>query len=262
MPFDNDQDDAKRDLLLELIHESLQVQSHRDLFCWLRGKLQVFLPHEIMIAAWGDFSLGLVYFDIASSLPGLNTQGVSPSNLSPLLKRLFGYWCNHSQAPFTLNSEDGLFNDEKLALDPTNDHFKNMKSAVVHGIKDRRGHHDCLYVLLNSTSATKSSEKMLEVLMPYMDYALRQTDPVSEQLPTTEAVSKYHPEEVLESSLSSREEEIMEWVCQGKTNMEIGMILDISTFTVKNHLQRIFKKLDVLNRAQAVSRYRQAIKLP
>jgi DNA-binding CsgD family transcriptional regulator len=46
----------------------------------------------------------------------------------------------------------------------------------------------------------------------------------------------------------------MEWICKGKTNQEIGLILDISAFTVKNHVQRIFRKLDVVNRAQAVSK--------
>jgi DNA-binding CsgD family transcriptional regulator len=33
------------------------------------------------------------------------------------------------------------------------------------------------------------------------------------------------------------------------------MILDISSFTVKNHLKRIFKKLAVYNRVQAVARF-------
>lgn len=45
----------------------------------------------------------------------------------------------------------------------------------------------------------------------------------------------------------------MDWVCKGKTNPEIGMILNTSPFTVKNHLQRIFKKLAVMSRAQAVA---------
>ena len=34
------------------------------------------------------------------------------------------------------------------------------------------------------------------------------------------------------------------------------MILTISAFTVKNHMQRVFRKLDVSNRAQAVNKYR------
>lgn len=54
--------------------------------------------------------------------------------------------------------------------------------------------------------------------------------------------------------LSERETEIMHWVGHGKTNLEIGMILGISQFTVKNHLQRIFRKIDVRNRAQAITR--------
>lgn len=54
--------------------------------------------------------------------------------------------------------------------------------------------------------------------------------------------------------LSGREHEIMHWVGHGKTNHEIGMILGISQFTVKNHLQRIFRKIDVRNRAQAITR--------
>lgn len=46
----------------------------------------------------------------------------------------------------------------------------------------------------------------------------------------------------------------MNWIRNGKTNSEVGQILDISIFTVKNHLQRIFKKLNVSNRAQAVAK--------
>jgi DNA-binding CsgD family transcriptional regulator len=54
--------------------------------------------------------------------------------------------------------------------------------------------------------------------------------------------------------LSEREVEILDWIAMGKTNPEIGLILDISAFTVKNHVQRVFKKLNVSNRAQAVGK--------
>jgi DNA-binding CsgD family transcriptional regulator len=58
----------------------------------------------------------------------------------------------------------------------------------------------------------------------------------------------------VEFNLSQREAEILHWVAQGKTNVEIALILHISSFTVKNHMKRVFQKLNVTNRAQAVSK--------
>ena len=58
-------------------------------------------------------------------------------------------------------------------------------------------------------------------------------------------------------SLSAREEEIVARVAQGKTNVEISRILAISPFTVKNHVQRILKKLGASNRTEAAVRYLQ-----
>ena len=54
--------------------------------------------------------------------------------------------------------------------------------------------------------------------------------------------------------LSKREIQVLHWVKGGKTNQEIGQILDISPPTVKNHLQNIMRKLNVNNRAQAVGK--------
>jgi len=117
------------------------MQSHFEPFLWLQGKPRI-PAHEIMIAAWRDFSLGLVYFDTVSSLSGLRTQGVSQNNLSPLVKRLFSYWYNHNRAPFVLNIAQGLFKEDELEYALFNNNFNNMKSAVIHGIKDCRGHID------------------------------------------------------------------------------------------------------------------------
>jgi LuxR family quorum-sensing system transcriptional regulator SolR len=47
-------------------------------------------------------------------------------------------------------------------------------------------------------------------------------------------------------------------VYHGKTNEEIGEILGISVFTVKNHIQRILLKLNATNRVQAVLRALEA----
>jgi len=52
--------------------------------------------------------------------------------------------------------------------------------------------------------------------------------------------------------LTGREQEILQLLCSGKANSEIAQQLNISENTVKNHMQRVFAKLNVKTRAQAV----------
>ena len=51
--------------------------------------------------------------------------------------------------------------------------------------------------------------------------------------------------------LSPREAEILFWTAQGKTNAELGVILNISPATAKKHLENIYQKLGVENRQTA-----------
>jgi len=43
------------------------------------------------------------------------------------------------------------------------------------------------------------------------------------------------------------------WISRGKTNKEVGLILDSSHRTVNKHLEHIFEKLGVATRAAAVA---------
>jgi len=54
--------------------------------------------------------------------------------------------------------------------------------------------------------------------------------------------------------LTSREADVLLWLSRGKTNREIGQILEISPRTVNKHLEQIFMKLGVENRASAAAR--------
>ena len=60
------------------------------------------------------------------------------------------------------------------------------------------------------------------------------------------------------SSLSAREREILNLLTHGLSNKEIGGKLDLSPFTVKNHLARIYGKLRVRSRTAAVGAYLRA----
>jgi DNA-binding NarL/FixJ family response regulator len=54
-------------------------------------------------------------------------------------------------------------------------------------------------------------------------------------------------------TLSQREIDVLKLMAQGKSNKEIGSALFISEGTVKSHLKRIFTKLGVISRTEAVA---------
>ncbi len=57
----------------------------------------------------------------------------------------------------------------------------------------------------------------------------------------------------LKLSLTLREAEVLHWIACGKTNREIGLILDISPRTVNKHLEQVFQKIGVENRTAAAA---------
>lgn len=61
------------------------------------------------------------------------------------------------------------------------------------------------------------------------------------------------------AELSAREMEILDLVAKGLTNKEIGPALNISYDTVRAHLRRIYEKLHVRCRTEAVMKYSQKI---
>jgi DNA-binding CsgD family transcriptional regulator len=54
--------------------------------------------------------------------------------------------------------------------------------------------------------------------------------------------------------LTARERDVLAMISQGLSNKRIGRALEISPETVKSHVKRIFLKLTVSTRAEAVSR--------
>jgi DNA-binding CsgD family transcriptional regulator len=53
--------------------------------------------------------------------------------------------------------------------------------------------------------------------------------------------------------LTPKEIEVLQWIKMGKTNGEIGLILNNSPKTIKTHVEHILKKLNMPNRATLAS---------
>jgi transcriptional regulator EpsA len=271
---------------LQTAEASLRIKNQEDMVAWLQGDVQRLIPHEVFIAAWGDFEKGCLDFDVVQHFPRQITQnphfyGSSAASIMlpcsrgqalpkgrscgivPFLISMFLRWRAAGCAPVALMRDQA---NDVAAIDlvcsncnlEASTRFQEMNSTLVHGLSDHRGKGECIYVFLSFKSLAENKlSRNLRFMLPYIDFSLRQV--AQSVMQVTESAKEPEPapepvESAEASTLSQREIEIMDWVRVGKTNFEVGVILNISAFTVKNHLQRIFKKLDAANRAQAVER--------
>ncbi|MES3002496.1 MAG: XrtB/PEP-CTERM-associated transcriptional regulator EpsA [Pseudomonadota bacterium] len=234
---------------LRIAGQGASLASHADLWRWLQGDVQHLLAHDVMLIGWGDFRSGNLNFDIVSSLPGVRTQNCTPAMVAPLLGYLRDCWVAALRTPLVLD----MANCSDLA-ERRGSVVSGMRSAVVHGIGDGKRTGERIFAAFGTQMPPAGNATgALRLLTPYIDTALRQMAPAPQRHAacSNDTVSR---QVVKLLQLSERERQIMTWVAMGKTNPEIGCILSISEFTVKNHMKSIFGKLDVTNRAQAVAK--------
>ena len=75
-------------------------------------------------------------------------------------------------------------------------------------------------------------------------------------------VSQTSDDEVLRQNfaLTVREGQVLLWIAKGKSNRDIGEILGLSARTVNKHLEQIYVKLGVENRASAAVKAANALR--
>ncbi|MEO9061481.1 MAG: XrtB/PEP-CTERM-associated transcriptional regulator EpsA [Nitrosospira sp.] len=248
--------DEDLDRYFRIIGEGIAVNSHADLLKWLQGEIQYYLPHEIMLAVWYEDGGNHLGHDFVSALPGIRTAHLQSEDLLTLQKRLYGCWVGLGKASFRLSlGTHGFPTGGAESLCAFGEAMYGMRSLLVHGISDARGGQDCLYVMFSSAASFNNSTlAAIENLMPYLDTALRRVVPLDRQHEATPPPITHVPPRNGNYGLTAREVEILHWVSVGKTNAVIASLLEISVFTVKVHMQNIFKKLDVYNRIQAVAK--------
>lgn len=63
------------------------------------------------------------------------------------------------------------------------------------------------------------------------------------------------PDDLYEANhISAREREVIGLIAEGKNNAEIAETLNISIYTVKRHINNIFKKLEIKSRFELLSK--------
>jgi len=237
--------------VFNVIQKSFTIQKHVDFFKWLQGSVSQILPHDVLVATWGDFATGDLNFDVSSNIEDIRTQKLidAPGVFTYLMSNLHQRWIDNGERWFRINFFDaaGINTQSPTAFTRK---LIGMNSLLVYGVRDTRGKNDCIYVFFDKAREFQVQHSILGLLMPHVDAALRRVESMETPVAEVDLIGELHL-----GGLSEREHEILHWVKIGKTNFEIGMILSISPNTVKNHLKRIFQKLDVSCRAQAVAKY-------
>ncbi len=237
------------DTLIEVIQRSYQIKKHLDFFNWQQNFVMPIFPHDAMIAVWGDFNKGELQYDVCSKDTGIRTQALhnSNENLNFFMKSLYKNWLANEKRWYKIHDIFTLFDSKDLPSFFTQN-LTHINSLMVYGVNDIRGHNDCIYIFLSQDKTFPIPNLLLGMLMPHLDAALRRIE-------SFEVDSDDQTDDYFSQGLTLREHEVLYWVKMGKSNTEISMILEISLNTVKNHLKRIFTKLDVSTRAHAVANY-------
>jgi DNA-binding CsgD family transcriptional regulator len=128
---------------------------------------------------------------------------------------------------------------------------------LVHGVSrpQRTSEIETLFVFA-SPGQTDSAAHVggLELMMPHLHSTYLRVQSTERELSQVPPPPSASGNGYAGASISEREEQVLGWVREGMSNQEIGLQLGISPLTVKNHVQKILRKLGATNRAQAVAR--------
>jgi transcriptional regulator EpsA len=224
---------------------SLRVHARAHFFSWTQGLLQSLIRHELLICA---LCLGK---PPAFRADGFSMTTPDPSTLSDIFLRdtsvapaLLKAWEEKRYQPVTIDTTttalgSGAFTREIERLGGT--------QLLVHGVHDADGRALTLFTFACRPGSIGPRQTYLaQLLTPALHASWVRTQLQRTATSADKASSQ--------GVLTVRELDILKWIYLGKSNFEIGAILKISPLTVKNHVQKILRKLNVVNRTQAIGK--------
>src|SRR6185503_11211121 len=238
--------DSERETLLLNIDLSLRVHTRPQLFSWVQGALQSMIPHEVLVCGLQESRQSALRVDSFSTAPvdcsRLNELFQQDVSLVPHLIKLWEE--NRCQAVIG-ETDRGPHAGGALARELAR---LGVPQVLAHGTHDATGNMTSFFVFAARAGTLSSKQAYLaDLVVPYLHGAWVRSQ-------VTWPLDRAGTKPAKTGLLTPREQQILQWIYHGKSNIEIGMILDISPLTVKNHVQKTLRKLNVLNRTQAVGK--------
>jgi transcriptional regulator EpsA len=229
------------------IESSLAIKSKGQFFLWVQGQLQALLPHDVMVCVRFDATGRAEYIECLQGVPLAQPVLEALTNAADGLIVKIAHRCRSANLSLVQVDECA---SEAHPLHPLLADLKalGLLNAIFHDTGELVSASSFFAVLRIKESPSERHAMVLRALLPNLALAFARAEV---QRKTSDADGM---DDDLDSDLTDRQVEILHWVKLGKTNSEIAIILGISALTVKNHMQKLFKKLNVHNRAQAVAK--------
>jgi transcriptional regulator EpsA len=237
------------EVLQLILDRSLRVHARSHFFVWAQGILQALLPHETLVCALAGTQAGEFTIDVLSSAP------LPPGAAEILRKPRAGFvdsvardWLQAGRRPFVYERTAAALapEDSQAVADGAGPPCANF---AAHGLCGVDGSLTSLFVLLDLPGTVGARQiYLLETLLPFLHVTWLRV-----HLGQPRAVQPVCSPRTMRN-LTMREVEVINWVHDGKSNSQIATMLKISPLTVKNHVQKILRKLNVQNRTQAVAK--------
>ena len=239
---------GEQESLMLNLDTSLRVYARPHFFSWTQGLLQSLIRHEVLICALRNgepMSFSADSFAMNAPDPTIFSEAFLRD--APVAPSLIKAWEERRFRPVVCDVGDlsalagGAFARELERIGATN--------LVAHGTHDSDGLADSFFTFACAPRADAHRQAYLaQLVVPFLHAAWMRTR-MNGRTRGNDA-----PKPTKTSTITTREQEILRWIYLGKSNFEIGAILNISPLTVKNHVQKILRKLNVVNRAQAVGK--------
>jgi transcriptional regulator EpsA len=240
-------DELETETLMLNLDASLRVYQRAHFFSWTQGLLQGLIPHEVLICALRSGAAPSMRAESFSMIaPRQAIFGETFLRDDAGAQNLVKEWQDGGFRPLIRDAADGPFAKGLFAREL--EHV-GATQVLAHGTHDADGLANSFYAFLCAAGTLGPRHAYLARLVtPFVHDAWVRTE-VNARAPSIDG-----PRTGETARITGREQEVLGWVARGKSNFEIGAILVISPLTVKNHVQKILRKLDVVNRAQAVGK--------
>ncbi|MDT7838943.1 LuxR C-terminal-related transcriptional regulator [Aquabacterium sp. OR-4] len=255
--------------LMRLLEGAPSVQRRHQFFVWTQSQMQPLVPHQLLVCGAWQRQRRAVVLDAFHSvvLPAPAIEHLTDAN-GPLVAALAAHWVEGRGRARALPLSQ-LSGSARLAAEPLQAVLGDSH-LLVHGVArpQRPTEIESLFVIgglggLGAPGLTLAQRcGWLDVVLPFLHSTwLRVTAteldlqrPGGPGSPAAPDKARTAAASAPRGSVTERERQILSWVQEGKSNHQIATVLGISPLTVKNHVQKILRKLGASNRAQAVSR--------